>query len=113
LGSSTSTFQRVFFPRKIKRALFDFISESTKMIRLGSLQILPMTMKPLTDSWSLVMKHHVYEADALQISTSKEANCSLLLSANARLVQVAEKEGVNAVNVEVEPEKASAMFGRT
>jgi len=90
----------------LKTTLLDFISESTKMVRLGSLQILPMTTKSLVESWLLVMKHHIYEADALQISTSKEANCSLFLSADAVLVKVAEKEGINAVNVEVETKKA-------
>ena len=97
----------------LKTALLDFISESTKMVRLGSLQILPMTTKSLVESWLLVMKHHVYEADALQISTSEEANCSLLLSADVRLVQVAEKEGIDAVNVEAEPEKALTILSKT
>lgn len=96
----------------LKTALLDFISESIKMVRLGSLQILPMTTKSLVDSWLLVMTHHVYEADALQISTSKEAGCSLLLSADARLVDVAEKEDVNAVNIEAEPERALTILGK-
>jgi len=97
----------------LKTALLDFISESTKMVRLGLLQILPMTTKSLVDSWLLVMKHHIYEAVALQISTSKEANCSLLLSADVKLVQVAEKEGINAVDIEAEPEKALATLSKT
>lgn len=90
----------------LKTTLLNFVSESIKMIRLNSLQVLPITMKSLIDSWLLVTKHHIYEADALQISTSKEAGCNLLLSADAKLIQVAEKEGINAVNIEAEPEKA-------
>ncbi|MEM2843069.1 MAG: type II toxin-antitoxin system VapC family toxin [Candidatus Bathyarchaeia archaeon] len=92
--------------KALKTALLNFASESIKMIRLNSLQVLPITAKSLIDSWLLIMKHHIYEADALQISTSKEAGCSLLLSADAKLVQTAEKEGINAVNIEAEPEKA-------
>jgi len=89
-----------------KTALSDFLSESVKMARLGSLQILPITTKSLTDSWLLVMKHHLYVADALQISTSKEAGCNLILSADDELVHVAEKESVDAVNIESAPERA-------
>jgi len=95
---------------KLRAALLDFISESTKMIRLDSLQILPMTTRSFVDSWLLVLKHHIYEADALQVSASKESNCSVLLAADARLVQVAENEGIGAVNVEAEPEKALEML---
>jgi len=111
LGVIDRYVSRGFLPEDaLKTALHDFISESTKMVRLGSLQILPMTTKNLVDSWLLIMKHHIYGADALQISTSKEANCSLLLSADFKLVQVAEKEGINAVNVEAEPDKALTIL---
>ncbi|MDH5440074.1 MAG: type II toxin-antitoxin system VapC family toxin [Candidatus Bathyarchaeota archaeon] len=118
IGEAFGVFDRYvsrgLLPEKaLNTILLDFISESTKMIRLGSLQMLPMTTKSLVDSWLLVLKHHIYEADALQISTSKEADCSLLLSADARLVQIAEKEGINAVNIEAEPEKALATLSKT
>jgi predicted nucleic acid-binding protein len=52
------------------------------------------------------MKHHICEADVLQISASKGANCNLLLSADAKLIQAAEEDGINAVNVEAGPEGA-------
>jgi len=114
LGAFDMYVSRGLIPEeKLKTALLDFISESTKMVRLDSLQILPMTTKSLVDSWLLVMKHHIYEADALQISTSKESNCSLLLSADIKLVQLAEKEGIDAVNIETEPEKALTILSRT
>jgi len=59
------------------------------------------------------MKHHIYEADALQISSSKEIDCALLLSADVRLVQAATKEGISAVNIEAETGKAMTMLGKT
>jgi predicted nucleic acid-binding protein len=33
-------------------------------------------------SWTYIARHHVYEADALQISSGKEAGCSLFLTAD-------------------------------
>lgn len=93
-----------------KTALSDFLSESIKMTRLGSLQILPITTKTLIESWLLILKHHLYMADALQVSASKEVGCNLLLSADDQLIQVAKKEGIDAVNIETEPERALASL---
>lgn len=93
-----------------KTALSDFLSESIKMTRLGSLQILPITTKTLIESWLLILKHHLYMADALQVSASKEVGCNLLLSADDQLIQVAKKEGIDAVNIETEPQRALASI---
>lgn len=93
-----------------KTALSDFLSESIKMARLGSLHILPITTKSLTESWLLILKHHLYMADALQVSTSKEAGCNLILSADDKLTQVAKEEGIDAINIETEPERALASL---
>jgi len=83
-----------------------FISESLKMTRLNALRILPISSKVLVECWLLVVKHHICEADALQISSSKEAGCDLFLGADSRLIETAQKEGVNAVNIETETRKA-------
>ncbi|MBO3804165.1 MAG: hypothetical protein JTT11_09935 [Candidatus Brockarchaeota archaeon] len=64
---------------------------------------MPITSKSLSNSWLLIAKHHVYEAGALQISTSLEAECNFMFSADADLVIMAEKENVKAVNIEAEP----------
>jgi len=92
--------------RDLEAALRSLASESMKMIRLNSLQVLPITSENIIESWLLVLRHHIYEADALQISSSKEAGCNLFLGADARLIQAARKEGINALNVEIEPKKA-------
>ncbi len=102
--------RRLISEDAFKRSLSDFLSESIKMARLGSLQILPVTTRSLTESWLLILRHHLYMADALQISSSKEAGCNLLLSADDRVTQVARKEGVEAINIEAEPERALASI---
>jgi predicted nucleic acid-binding protein len=81
-------------------------SETVKMIRFGSLQVLPITSGSLVGSWTLVLRHHIYEADALQISAAKEARCDILLSADRHLVQVAIEEGIEAIDIEAERERA-------
>jgi len=102
--------RRLISEEAFKTALSDFLSESIKMARLGSLQILPITTKSLTESWLMILKHHLYVADALQVSSSKEAGCNLILSADDQLIQIAKKEGIEAINIESEPEKALASL---
>ncbi|MEM2937540.1 MAG: type II toxin-antitoxin system VapC family toxin [Candidatus Bathyarchaeia archaeon] len=106
LGTLDKYFSRKLLTEKeFKTALTDFILESIKMARLDALQILPITAKTLTESWLMVLKHHIYEADALQIAASKEANCNLFLTADKKLAKTATKEGINSINIEETPEK--------
>ncbi|MGB9959594.1 MAG: type II toxin-antitoxin system VapC family toxin [Candidatus Bathyarchaeales archaeon] len=107
LGALDKYFSRKLLTEKeFKTALTDFILESIKMARLDALQILPITAKTITESWLMVLKHHIYEADALQIAASKEANCNILLTADEKLAKTAIKESIDAINIEKTPEKA-------
>ena len=92
--------------------LRSLISETMKMMRLGSVQVLPITSVSLVESWTLVLRRHLYEADALQISSAREAGCDLLLGADDRLIQAAREEGLEAINVEAEPEEAIERISR-
>jgi hypothetical protein len=47
----------------------------------------------------------VYEADAIQIISSKNSNCELFLTADWKLVKVARSRGINAFDAEKEGEK--------
>jgi len=91
---------------EFETAIKGLISESLKMCRLDSLEILPITSISLVESWFLVLKHQIYVADALQISSSKESQCSLFLAADSKLIQIAIKEKLNAVNIETDPQEA-------
>jgi uncharacterized protein len=105
IGEAVGVFDRyrvrgLISDAEFKRARHDLVSESLKMSRLESLSILPMTSSALAASWSLVSKHHIYVADALQISSSKEAGAEIFLGADRRLLEAAAAEGLKAVNVE-------------
>jgi predicted nucleic acid-binding protein len=95
-----------------KALLRRLTSETMKMMRLGSIHVLPITSGSLVESWALVLRRHLYEADALQISSAKEAGCDLLLGADDRLIQAAREEGIEAINVETEPGKAIEHISR-
>ena len=108
IGEAIGVFDRYLTRRLISRKEFttaraDLISETLKLSRLGSLDVLPVTSTVLSQSWALISRHHIYEADALQISSCKEADCSLFLTADKRLLGAALSEGLNAVDVESRP----------
>ena len=73
-----------------------FLAETTRLIKLGVAKIIPVKTKLLTQSWLLVEKYHIYEADALQVSSAKNLGVDQLLSGDRRLVDVCREEGVKA-----------------
>jgi len=73
-----------------------FITETMRLIKLGVTKVVPVKSKLLAQSWLLIEKHHIYEADALQIVTAKNIDADQLLSGDQRLVDTARKEKVNA-----------------
>jgi predicted nucleic acid-binding protein len=105
IGEAIGVFDRYLIRKLISGKEFstarsDLVSETLKLSRLGSLDVLPVTSGVLSYSWVLVTKHHIYEADALQISSGKEVECGLFLGADSRLLDAASAEGLNSLNVE-------------
>lgn len=79
-----------------------FLSESEKMVRLGGMQILPLALNILTETYYILIKHHIYEADALQVASCKISQCNLFLSADSELISVARSENIEALNIETD-----------
>jgi predicted nucleic acid-binding protein len=105
IGEAVCVFDRyrvrgLITVEEFKRARRDLVSESLKLSRLEALSLLPISSSALVGSWSLVSKHHIYAADALQISSSKEAGAEMFLAADRRLLEAASAEGLRAVDVE-------------
>jgi predicted nucleic acid-binding protein len=111
IGEALGVFDRyhtraVLTEEELQTTLRNITSETTKMIRLGSLQVLPITSTNLVEAWALVLRRHIYEADALQVSTARGAGCDVLFGADRHLIQVARDEGINAIDIAREPEEA-------
>lgn len=76
-----------------------FITETMRLIKLGVVGVIPVSSRLLADSWLLVEKHHIYEADALQITSTKHNNAEQLLTGDRRLADISTKEEINAIYV--------------
>jgi predicted nucleic acid-binding protein len=101
--------KKLLTDNEFSTALFNFSDETLRMTRLGSTLILPVAGRSLTASWRILQEEHVYEADALQIASCKEAACDLFLSADHRLLGAAENQGLTVLDPVKDEKKLATM----
>lgn len=89
---------------EFKTALASFASEMLRMVRLKVLEVVPVVTPILVDAWPLILRQHIYEADALQIQTCIYCGGDVLLSADKELIKLATKKGLKALDVKDERE---------
>jgi len=75
------------------------LRETATLSRLHRLFIIGVSPSLLSASIGLVLRYHIYVADALQIVSAKKFNSSLMVTADKRLVSVAESEGLECLYV--------------
>ena len=85
--------------KAFKAALTSFADELVKLVRLRALEVMPLSAPVIAGAWNILMDYHIYEADALQISTCLAFQHDLLLSGDNRLVEIGKKAGLHAFNV--------------
>ena len=78
------------------------LRESRTLARLLRLKLVPVSSTLIHETIDLVLKHHIYSADALQIASARHANCKYLVTADKRLAEAAAAENLEAIIVEGE-----------
>ncbi|NJE02981.1 type II toxin-antitoxin system VapC family toxin [Thermococcus sp. MV11] len=73
-----------------------FLAEVKRFTRLGVLEVVPVHSLLLADAWELIERHHLYQADALQIVSAKYVEAESFYTADRRLHEAAVKEGLNS-----------------
>ena len=84
---------------EFEKTLNLFADELVKLMRLKTLEIIPVQTSILASTWSLVMNYHIYEADALQIATCYCSQTDALLTSDDKLAQASRKSGLKTINV--------------
>lgn len=84
-------------------------NELLKLRRLRVLEIVPIFTSTLTETWNIILTSHVYEADALQITTCKHTQSNALLSSDGNLVETSRNLGIQAFDI-VKDEKELLKF---
>ena len=86
------------------------LGESARLARLGVLSIVPLRATLVRRSWTLLLKHHVYQADAIQIATALHARSDVVLTSDAQVVRGASAEGLRVLDPETQgPEIVKAL----
>ncbi len=85
-----------------KIARQQFIGETLRLLKLRLLKLVPVKTRLLMETWILIERYHLYEADALQIVSSKYVGADKLYTGDKQVYNVAIKEGINAVYVGLE-----------
>lgn len=79
--------------------------ELVKLMRLRVLEVIPIFTSLLVKAWMVLLNHHIYQADALQITTCTHTQSDALISGDEKLVKTSRKQGLKAFNVVKEEQK--------
>lgn len=74
-----------------------FIMETIRLVKLGLVRLIPVRVRLVTQAWSLIEKHRIYEADAIQIASADYVDASKIYSGDKRLVEICGEEGLEGV----------------
>lgn len=91
--------RKMLTEKEFKDVLNSFADELVKLMRLKTLQVIPVLTPILTDTWELLMSYHIYEADALQITTCIHSENPVLVSGDEELVEATRKKGLEAFHI--------------
>jgi len=110
LGVLDERRRRGWLSRKeFAQALESFVGEIVKLMELKTLEVIPVHTPILTEAWDTVMTRHIYEADALQISTCNYSKSNALISADGKLCEASNEAGVKAFHI-TEDEKLRQLI---
>jgi predicted nucleic acid-binding protein len=71
-----------------------FINEMTRLVRLDIIKLVPVKTSILAESWSMIEKYSIYQADAVQITSARSLQVDQLLTGDKRLAEISEKEDI-------------------
>jgi len=64
------------------------------LLHNSSAMVVPVSSHVILDAAKLVLKHHMYIADSLQIASSKACSATVIVTTDAELAKIAEAEGL-------------------
>jgi len=96
--------------KEFESVLGKFASELLKLVKLHQLDLIPLYSDIIADSLDIILRYHIYEADAIQIVSSKYCNSEVFLTADKRLAEIAKDLGINAFDVESEENRLQQLL---
>ena len=85
-------------------------NELFKLMRLKALEIIPILASILTEAWGVILSYHIYQADALQVTTCRYSKSDALLSGDRALVETSRKLGLKAFDIVKEEDELTTFI---
>ena len=78
--------------KEFRNAIFFFDDETTKLARLKTIEMIPVTAKIVTEAWNILLNYHLYQNDALQMASCVDKKGDVLLAQTKNSLKHAGKQ---------------------
>jgi hypothetical protein len=97
--------------RQFRLAVQSLTNEVLTLIRTGAMQVYPIRTPLPTEAWALILTQHLYQADALQITTCNQSKSKALITSDQLLRKTSEELGLRALDPEKHYRNIQDLFG--
>ena len=99
IGESIVVFDK--YQRRIglngKQLAKNMLREMKTLSKLQMVKIMGITPRILSESIRIILKHHIYLADALQIPSAKKTKATSFVTGDRKLAEIAKKKGLKTI----------------
>ncbi len=83
--------------KQLNEVMGRFSNETSRLKKISRIRIITLSENILESSWDVVIKHHIYVADALQIISAIEVGCKEFYTGDKKLHKLALSSGLNSI----------------
>ena len=83
--------------KQLNEVMGRFSNETSRLKKISRIRIITLSESILESSWDVVIKHHIYVADALQIISAIEVGCKEFYTGDKKLHKLALSSGLNSI----------------
>lgn len=81
--------QKRITTKQLNEVMGRFSNETARLKKIGRIRIVTLSENILESCWDVVIKHHIYVADALQIMSATEVGCDEFYTGDEKLHKLA------------------------
>jgi predicted nucleic acid-binding protein len=102
IGEVIGVFDRAHRQKRITGKQLDevmgrFSNETARLKKISRIRIITLSESILERSWDVIVKHHIYVADAIQITSAIETGCKEFYTGDEKLHKIALSYGLNSI----------------
>jgi len=99
IGEVCGVFDKHRENTNLKSDLELLLGESTRLVVSGRLNVIEISNDVVMGALEIVLKYHIYVADALQLATAHIVGAKRFVTADKMLIRIAKKEGFDVIEL--------------